>query len=106
MPLPVEIIQIPRDDASIRVYIDRYKAFRLLSLKTAPQAFGSTYERELAHPDETWYSRLADPSANTYIALQEDRIVCTLSAMGPLPCTPEEQVYSARLQSFLESTLL
>jgi hypothetical protein len=88
--MTVEIIQIPRDEESVRSHIERYKAFRLLSLKTAPQAFGSTYEREVAHPDEIWYDRLSDPRANTYIALDGDRIVCTLSAMGPLPCTPEE----------------
>jgi hypothetical protein len=33
-----EIIQIPRDEESIRRYGEKYKAIRLLSLKTAPEA--------------------------------------------------------------------
>jgi hypothetical protein len=33
-----EIIQLARDDESVRQHVERYKAFRLLSLKTAPEA--------------------------------------------------------------------
>jgi hypothetical protein len=88
--MPFEIIQIPRDDESIRLYVEQYKAFRLLSLKTDPDAFGSTWEREIAFTDDTWYGRLANPKAATFLALQSDQVVCTITIAGPLPCTPEE----------------
>ena len=85
-----EIIQIARDDESVRAYVERYKAFRLYSLKTAPGAFGSTYEREIAFTNDDWYNRLANPIATTFIAVQSNQTVCSLTTMGPLPCTPEE----------------
>jgi len=85
-----EIVQIPHDDASIRRYVEQYKAFRLLALKTDPDSFGSNYAREIAFTDETWYNRLANPQVNTFLAFQEDQVVCTVSIAGPLPCTPEE----------------
>jgi hypothetical protein len=85
-----EIIQIPRDDEGIRTFVERYKDFRLLSLKVAPEAFGSTLERELAFTDETWYNRLANPQAVTFLALQGDRVVGSLTIVGPLPFSPDE----------------
>ncbi|KAE9376987.1 acyl-CoA N-acyltransferase [Stipitochalara longipes BDJ] len=88
--MPFEIVQIPRDDASIRLYVEQYKAFRLLALKTDPDAFGSNYAREIAFTDDIWYKRLANPQVTTFLAFQDDRVVCTVSIAGPLPCTPEE----------------
>jgi hypothetical protein len=88
--MPFEIIQIPRDDASIRLHVERYKTFRLLALKTDPDAFGSTYSREVAFTEDVWYNRLANPQVQTFLALQSDQVVCTVSIAGPLPCTPEE----------------
>lgn len=88
-----EIIQIIRDKDSIRKYVERYKEFRLLSLKTSPQSFGSTLERELAFTDEIWYNRLANPQAVTFIALQGERVIGTLTTVGPLPFGVEEYVY-------------
>ena len=37
-----------------------YKSLRLQSLKDAPDAFGSTWERESPRPDEEWMARLSD----------------------------------------------
>ncbi|TVY28103.1 hypothetical protein LHYA1_G002739 [Lachnellula hyalina] len=88
--MPFEIIQIPRGDKNIRTFVERYKEFRLLSLKVAPEAFGSTLERELAFTDETWYNRLANPKAVTFLALQRGRIVGSLTTIGPLPFSPDE----------------
>lgn len=88
-----EIIQIPHDDASVRSYLERYKYFRLYSLKTAPECFGSTYAREVAFTDDVWSDRLANPKATTFVAMQSDRIVCTLTTIGPLQCTAEEYVF-------------
>ncbi|KAE8453763.1 hypothetical protein EG329_009274 [Mollisiaceae sp. DMI_Dod_QoI] len=101
MAFKFEIIQIPHDDESVRAYLEQYKAFRLYSLKTAPGAFGSTYEREIAFTDDIWYDRLANPIANTFFAMQSDRVVCMLTAMGPLACTPEEFTPSTDPWTFL-----
>ena len=88
--MPFEIVQVPRDDASIRLYVEQYKTFRLLALKTDPDSFGSSYAREIAFTNETWYNRLANPQVTTFLAFQEGQVVCTVSIAGPLPCTPEE----------------
>ncbi|WYZ38283.1 hypothetical protein EsH8_III_000197 [Colletotrichum jinshuiense] len=50
--------------------VDRYKAFRLLSLRLSPDCFGSTYAREAAFPPEKWHSRLSDPQATTIVAVE------------------------------------
>jgi hypothetical protein len=85
-----EIIQIPRDDEAIRLYLERHKAFRLLALKTDPDAFGSTFAREIAFTDDVWFNRLKNPQITTFLALRSDQVVCSISLGGPLPCTPEE----------------
>ncbi|KAH6884486.1 hypothetical protein B0T10DRAFT_131235 [Thelonectria olida] len=48
--------------------IEKYKSFRLLSLQLSPEAFGSTYAREVAFPDETWRSRVSNPLATNIVA--------------------------------------
>jgi hypothetical protein len=80
-----EIVHIPHDDESVRSYVERFKAFRLLSLKIAPEAFGSTYAREITFTDDIWLDRLASPKANAFIALQSDQIISLLVAIerGP-----------------------
>jgi len=87
--MPFEIIQILKDDASIRSYVDEIKAFRLLSLQTSPESFGSNYARESAFPDEVWYERLSNPKAITFIAVQLGNIVSSITALGPLPHGPD-----------------
>jgi GNAT superfamily N-acetyltransferase len=49
--------------------IERYKAYRLLSLQLSPLAFGSYYEREAAFPRETWLGRLTGPACNNLVAV-------------------------------------
>ncbi|KAK1229560.1 hypothetical protein PQX77_007386 [Marasmius sp. AFHP31] len=39
--------------------VEKYKAFRLLSLRTDPESYSSTYEGESAFTDQQWYDRLA-----------------------------------------------
>jgi hypothetical protein len=85
-----EIIKIARDDATVRSYVERYKAFRLLSLQTAPAMFGSTYEREIAFSEDTWLGRLSSPTATTFLAIQENRTIGMITTVGPLPFLPEE----------------
>ncbi|KAL0943355.1 GNAT family [Colletotrichum truncatum] len=48
---------------------DRYKAFRLLSLRLSPESFGSTYAREVAFLPDKWTGRLSNPQATTLIVV-------------------------------------
>lgn len=85
-----EILRLPHDIQGVRSNVERYKAFRLLSLQVSPEAFSSTYEREKSFDDETWLSRLTNPSATTFIANQSNRIVSTLTVIENLPQAPED----------------
>lgn len=79
------IIHVPHDEAGIRKYLEDYKAFRLFSLKYAPEAFGSTYSREIAFEDNVWYERLRNPISNTFMAIGEAGQVISMGAVvGPL----------------------
>jgi len=88
--MAVEIIQIGRDDESIRCHVEQYKSFRLYALKTEPEAFASTYENELKFADEVWYARLANLDAVTFIAMQNGQTLSTLTALGNLKYGPDE----------------
>jgi ribosomal protein S18 acetylase RimI-like enzyme len=88
--MPFEIIQLSKDDETIRRWVDKVKAFRLLSLQTSPEFFLSTYAREIAFTDDVWYERLSNPKAVTFIAVQSDRIVSSIAVLGPLPYGPDE----------------
>jgi hypothetical protein len=85
-----DIVKIPRDDDSARQYVDCYKAFRLLALQTAPDMFGSTYERETALTNDEWLARLTSLSATTFLATQENKVIGTITTVGPLPFLPDE----------------
>lgn len=50
----IEIVMLPPSSWQ------EYKALRLRALKTEPQAFSSSYEREVAYPDDKWQQRLRD----------------------------------------------
>jgi GNAT superfamily N-acetyltransferase len=54
----------------------RMKAFRLRALEEDPHGFSSTYEAELALPDEWWTSRAALSEAGeeqrTYVVTEDD----------------------------------
>jgi GNAT superfamily N-acetyltransferase len=56
----------------------RWRDIRLSALRDAPDAFGSTYERETAFTEELWRGRLEDPTSVSVLALQGDEAV----AMG------------------------
>ncbi|KAF7951027.1 uncharacterized protein EAE97_002579 [Botrytis byssoidea] len=84
-----EIIHVSSDDL-VRSYVGKYKDFRLLSLQVAPESFASNYSTEAAFLDEVWYERLANPHAATYFALENSKIVGTVSMLGPLIYGPED----------------
>jgi ribosomal protein S18 acetylase RimI-like enzyme len=88
--MPVDVIQIAKDDKTVRRWVDQVKAFRLLSLQTSPESFLSTYSREIAFTDDVWYERLSNPKAVTFIAVQSGHIVSSLAVLGPLPYGPDE----------------
>ena len=50
----IDVVHLPPEDWK------SFKQFRLKALKTDPQAFGKSYEAEIAEPDEKWKTRLAD----------------------------------------------
>lgn len=83
-----EVLQIQPKDA--QSYVERYKSFRLHSLLTSPEAFHSTYEREIAFTDNLWLERLSHPNNGTFVALQSGKIVCTLTLVGPLDYAPDD----------------
>jgi len=85
-----EVLQIPSKPEDGQSYIEQYKAFRLLSLKIAPTAFHSTYEREIQFTDDVWLGRLTNPDYGTFVALQFGQIVCTLTLVGPLNYEPDD----------------
>ena len=85
-----EIFPVPHDDEIARAWQHRVKEFRLLALKTAPDAFLTTYAEAAAYPDDLWLSRLTNPEAVTFLALQESRIVGSLTLIGPLPYLAED----------------
>jgi ribosomal protein S18 acetylase RimI-like enzyme len=55
-----------------------YKELRLAALKNEPQAFGSSYERESAYPDEEWQERLkeaAEGKRHIFFARLDEKLV-------------------------------
>jgi GNAT superfamily N-acetyltransferase len=79
------IVHVPHDNAGVRKYLEEYKAFRLFSLQYAPEAFGSTYAREVAFEDDVWYQRLSNLIANTFLAIGEAGHLIGVSTInGPL----------------------
>ncbi|KAK8042035.1 hypothetical protein PG993_006558 [Apiospora rasikravindrae] len=78
---------IPPNDAGRAFYLTEYKPFRLAALKRDPEAFGSTYAREAAFPDENWLQRLSNPRIKTFVAVRRhDRhILSAVSLIGPMP---------------------
>ena len=69
------IIQLPREYVTLESQLlvpelaDKGKMLRLESLKTNPEAFGSTYEREIALEDDHWRNRLKFPNSQTVVAV-------------------------------------
>ncbi|KAH9885668.1 hypothetical protein F4778DRAFT_760060 [Xylariomycetidae sp. FL2044] len=94
-PSDFTIISPTDDEEGRRFWLDRYKPFRLHALQTDPDAFGSTYARELAFTDETWLARLRNPSVQTFLAVRRassstssfssSSILSSVSLVGPLP---------------------
>ncbi|KAH6660560.1 hypothetical protein BKA67DRAFT_548434 [Truncatella angustata] len=81
------IERIPPDDRGLDFYLKEYKPFRLTALQQDPDAFGSTYAREVAFTDEDWRKRLSNPIGKTFVVVQlpDRRILAATSLWGPMP---------------------
>ncbi|KAL0261014.1 60S ribosomal protein L10A [Diplodia seriata] len=74
-PNAVAVATLPKryfDKSAWDDLVSRQKSFRLFSLTSAPEAFGSTIERELQFTWDTWESRLTNPQATTFVAIPDD----------------------------------
>ncbi|KAI1387073.1 uncharacterized protein F4822DRAFT_333636 [Hypoxylon trugodes] len=82
-----EIVSLPADDEGCCFYLDHYKPFRLAALKREPEAFGSTYNREINFVDDDWLNRIRNPLPKTFVAMLSDskQILSATSLIGPLP---------------------
>ena len=49
--------------------LELLREFRLLSLKSAPHAFASTYDQEILFPQERWIQRLQNPNLKHLVLL-------------------------------------
>jgi ribosomal protein S18 acetylase RimI-like enzyme len=68
----IEIVELPVSDWK------DFKEIRLAALKEEPQAFGSSYARDVAYPDSIWQERLRDSESKKSVCLfakLEGRIV-------------------------------
>lgn len=79
-----EVVQIPKEPDAAQIYLDQYKAFRLLALQQSPECFGSTYPREALFTDDIWLSRITNPIAATFVAIRLGVFVGTITILGPL----------------------
>jgi GNAT superfamily N-acetyltransferase len=70
-----KVIQLPGSYDSggpqrlLQTLAQKSKSLRLQSLKSNPEAFSSTYEREIAFEDAIWENRLKNTEARTLICL-------------------------------------
>ncbi|KAK2729833.1 GNAT family [Colletotrichum kahawae] len=81
-----KFIVLPKSHPSLAKFLqlsDRYKAFRLLSLRLSPESFGSTYAREVAFAPEKWLARLSNPLATTIVAVDDGGITPPSPVQAP-----------------------
>ncbi|KAK8193212.1 hypothetical protein HDK77DRAFT_438856 [Phyllosticta capitalensis] len=79
-PRGYRIFALPRncsDPSTWKDLVERQKNFRLMALQVSPEAYASTYEREMQLAWETWEDRLKDTQATTFVA------VATLESKHP-----------------------
>lgn len=60
---------LPHDEASVQQWGPKYIEFRLNALKTAPDSFGSSYEKEASMSEAEWISLLCEPAFRVIIAV-------------------------------------
>ena len=83
---PIEIVRLDPDEWKA------YKALRLEALQNAPQAFGSTYDTNLARSETFWRGRLVEAEIGERGWLLFARIDGQLVGMVGAYCTDEAAV--------------
>ncbi|KAI1807670.1 hypothetical protein F4811DRAFT_549743 [Daldinia bambusicola] len=80
----IELISL--NNEGCRFYLDHYKPFRLAALERDPDAFGSTYDREIRFTDHDWLSRIHNPLVKTFVAvrLHDKKVLSATSLIGPM----------------------
>ncbi len=71
----IEIVLLRPDEG------ERLREVRLRALRDSPDAFGSSYDREIAFPPEKWTERLSNPDARYWAATRDGAdvgMVCVL----------------------------
>ncbi|KAI1214057.1 uncharacterized protein F4807DRAFT_455698 [Annulohypoxylon truncatum] len=78
---------ISTDEEGCNFYLNQYKPFRLAALRRDPDAFGSTYDREINFTNDDWLSRIKNPLVKTFVAVRphDGRVLSATSLIGPLP---------------------
>jgi len=106
-PPGYSITQIPIPPSDDQV--ERYKNLRLLALRTNPETFGSTYERESSFTPDQWRARINTPSRATFFVQDSDHggdWVATISILSPemlqaAQYFPPESVVNQNLAAFM-----
>jgi RimJ/RimL family protein N-acetyltransferase len=62
-----------------------WRDIRLRALRDSPDAFGSTYAREVAFAEADWRRRLEDPTSVSVLALEGHRAVGMVGGFQDLP---------------------
>ena len=69
----VEVLLVPQGPtpaSTLQKLGERYRTARLRALREDPDAFSSTYEREVQFEPEEWVKRLQNPEAKTFVAIR------------------------------------
>jgi GNAT superfamily N-acetyltransferase len=69
-----KVLSLPKsltDSTQWDQLVQKFKSYRLQSLQLSPEAFSSTYAREVEFPDEIWESRLKNESALSTIVVSD-----------------------------------
>lgn len=65
-----KLLDLASADALSIALAERCRAFRLHGLKTAPEAFASSYDAEVEMPLDFTWQRLTNPRARTFVAVR------------------------------------
>ena len=71
-----DVIALPAEwpnTAELRETARKYRHFRLLALQASPNAYASTYEKEVEFPPDMWLQRLRNQSARHIIATADSQ---------------------------------
>ncbi|KAI6750807.1 hypothetical protein HG530_014257 [Fusarium avenaceum] len=69
-----KVINLPKslsDPSQWDKLVEKFKTYRLQSLQLSPEAFSSTYAREVEFPKEIWEARLKNASALNTIVISD-----------------------------------